>query len=184
RPLAAAPLLLTASLLTAPAHDQAKTDRPYGLTERVPWTTSRVTGSPEPPPPYRIVRAFPKLTFQNPLLLVRAPGTGRLFVGEHVGKLYSFPNDESALKADLFLDLTRELSSWDKNGKVKGVGAVYGLTFHPQFAKNRYCYVCYFLESKTGEQLPEGSRVSRFQVTDADPPRIDPKSEKILITWL
>jgi putative heme-binding domain-containing protein len=184
RTLVAAPLLLTASLLTAPAHDQAKTDRPYGLTERVLWTTSRVTGSPEPPPPYRIVRAFPKLTFQNPLLLVRAPGTGRLFVGEHVGKLYSFPNDESAAKADLFLDLTKELSSWDKNGKVKGVGAVYGLTFHPQFAKNRYCYVCYFLESKTGEQLPEGSRVSRFQVTDADPPRIDPKSEKILITWL
>jgi uncharacterized repeat protein (TIGR03806 family) len=40
------------------------------------------------------------------------------------------------------------------------------------------------LASKSGEQLPDGSRVSRFRVTDTDPPRCDPKSEKILITWL
>src|SRR5262249_50758590 len=45
--------------------------RPHGI----PWTTSRITGSPDPPPPYRIERAFPKLTFKNPLLLTRAPGT-------------------------------------------------------------------------------------------------------------
>ena len=37
--------------------------------------------------------------------------------------------------------------------KVKGVDALYGLAFHPQFAKNRYCYVCYILNSKNGEQL-------------------------------
>jgi putative heme-binding domain-containing protein len=184
RILAATPLLLTATLLTTPADGPKNGDRPFGLAERVPWTTSRVTGTPEPPPPYRIVRAFPKLIFKNPLLLVRAPGMGRLFVGEHVGKLYSFPNDENATKADLFLDLTKELHSWDQNGKIKGVGAVYGLAFHPQFARNRYCYVCYCLDGKNGEQLPEGSRVSRFTVTDTDPPRIDPKSEKILITWL
>src|SRR5205085_11962774 len=78
-----------------------------------------------------------------------------------------------------------ELRSWDKGGKVRGVGAVYGLAFHPRFAKNRYCYVCYVLDGKNpGEQLPDGSRVSRFRVTDTDPPRCDPKSEKVLITWL
>src|SRR5262245_7676543 len=48
-----APLWLTA---------QEKADgKPYGIDKRVPWTTSRIKGSPEPPPPYRTVSAFPKL---------------------------------------------------------------------------------------------------------------------------
>lgn len=159
--------------------------RPFGIEKRIPWTTSRITGSPEPPHPYRVERVFPKLGFKNPLLITNAPGTDRLFVGEHAGKLYSFPNDPTREKPDLFLDLTTELESWDKTGKVKGVGAVYGLAFHPRFVENRYCYVCYVLDSKNpNEQLADGSRVSRFRVTDTDPPRCDPKSEEVLITWL
>ncbi len=156
-----------------------------GIATRTPWTTSRITGSPEPPPPYRLERAFPKLAFKNPLLMSNAPGTRRLFVGEEAGKIYSFPPDPACVKPDLFFDLTTELDSWDKAGKVKGVGAVYGLTFHPQFVKNRYCYICYVLNSKKdGENLPDGTRVSRFRVTDTDPPRCDPKSEKVLLTFL
>jgi putative heme-binding domain-containing protein len=157
---------------------------PHGIAHRVPWTTSHVTGSPEPPAPYRIARAFPKLTFKNPLLITNAPGTDRLFVGEQAGKLFSFPNRQDVARADLFLDLTTELHSWDPKSKVRGIDALYGLTFHPHFAKSRYCFVCYVLASKTGEQLPDGTRVSRFQVRDTDPPRIDPKSEKILLTWM
>src|SRR5207248_1642952 len=87
-------------------------------------------------------------------------------------------------KADLFLDPFTELHSWDKS-KVKSVDTVYGLAFHPQFVKNHYCYICYTLFGmKDGEQLPDGTRVSRFTVTDTDPPRCDPRSEKVLITWL
>jgi putative heme-binding domain-containing protein len=163
--------------------EPAKGKRPYGIPQRIPWATSRITGAPEPPHPYLIERAFPKRLFKNPLLITNAPGTDRLFVGEHAGKIYSFKNDPSAAKADPFLDLTTELHNWDKK-RVKGVGAVYALTFHPKFAKNRYCYICYVLDSKGGEQLPEGSRVSRFRVSDTEPPRCDPKSEQIIITWL
>jgi uncharacterized repeat protein (TIGR03806 family) len=157
----------------------------FGLDKRVPWTTSHITGSPEPPHPYKIQRVFPKLTFKNPLLIRAAPGSQRLFVGEQAGKIYSFANDPAVTKADLFIDLTTEIHSWDKNSRIKGVGNVYALAFHPQFAKNRFCYICYVLDSKKdGEQLPEGSRVSRFRVTDTDPPRCEPQSEKVLITWL
>jgi putative heme-binding domain-containing protein len=158
--------------------------RPRTGVHRTPWTISRLTGTPEPPPPYRLERVFPRLTFKNPLLLTRAPGTERFFIGEQAGKLYSFRNDPSVERADVFLDLTTELHSWDPAGKVKGVGAVYALTFHPRFVENRYCYVCYVLDAKAGGQLPDGSRISRFRVTNADPPRIDPASEKILFTWL
>jgi hypothetical protein len=38
--------------------------------------------------------------------------------------------------------------------------------------------------ARWGEQAPDGSRLSRFTVTDAKAPRADPKSEKALITWL
>ena len=57
---------------------------------RRPWTTSRVVGSPDPPPPFKVVRAFPNLKFDHPLLLARCPGSDRLFVGEQAGVLYSF----------------------------------------------------------------------------------------------
>jgi putative heme-binding domain-containing protein len=158
--------------------------RPYGLAERVPWTTSRVVGTPEPPPPYRIERAFPKLNFKNPLLLTNLPGSNRLFVAEHSGKIYSFRNDPAVAHADLFLDPLTELHSWDTK-KVRGIDTVYGLAFHPRFRDNHLCYICYTLFStKDGEQLPDGTRVSRFTVTDTDPPRVDPKSEKVLLTWL
>jgi putative heme-binding domain-containing protein len=178
---------LCAALLTLPAAlalPAAPQERPHGIKVRVPWTTSRVAGSPDPPPPYRVERVFPKLAFKNPTLITNAPGTDRLFVGEQAGKLFSFSPGTSPSKADLFLDLTTELKSWDTKGKVRGIEAVYGLAFHPRFAKNRYCYVCYVLAAKNGSQLPDGTRVSRFRVTDTEPPRCDPKSEQILLTWL
>src|SRR6266540_3620797 len=68
---------------------------------RVPWTTSRVVGSPDPPPPFKVVRAFPNLKFEKPLLLARCPGSDRLFVGEQAGVLYSFA-DRPDSRADLF----------------------------------------------------------------------------------
>jgi putative heme-binding domain-containing protein len=156
-----------------------------GLPARTPWTTSKITGTPEPPHPYKIVRSFPKLHFRNPLLMMRAPEMNRFFVAEHQGKMYSFPMDEACEKADLFLDPNADIQSWDPKGKVKNIDTVYGLAFHPEFQKNRYCYICYVLNSKKdGEQLPDGSRVSRFTVVGDNPPRVDTKSEKILITFM
>ena len=162
-----------------------RVERPLGRRERPLWTTSRITGSPEPPPPYRVERAFPELKFVNPVELTAAPGTDRLFLAEQSGKIYSFPNDPSCARPDLFFDLATQLQGLEKEPEVKGLAAVYGLTFHPRFAENGYCYICYVLDPKKGgELLPMGSRVSRFRVLKTDPPRIDPASETVLIRWL
>jgi putative heme-binding domain-containing protein len=149
--------------------------------ERLPLTTSHVTGTPEPPPPYSTPRVFPKLQFHNPLEMVVAPGSDRWFVVEQHGKIFSFPDRQDCDHADLLLDIPVQIGTLPANGAV---GDTYGLAFHPQFAENRYCYVCYVVNEKQGgKSLPDGSRVSRFRVTDSDPPRCDPASEQILITW-
>src|SRR5262249_12478020 len=45
---------------------------------RAAWTSSRVVGSPDPPPPFQVVRVFPTLKFEHPLLITRVPGSNRI----------------------------------------------------------------------------------------------------------
>ena len=146
-------------------------ERPYGIEKRVPWTTSRITGSPDAPSPYEVKRVVPKLQFYQPVDLCNAPGSDRLYVAEQSGKIYSFKNAPECDHPDLFIDLAKE---------EQGLDAVYGMTFHPHYEKNRHVFICYVLKSG----LADGSRVSRFTVLPTDPPRVDPAGESIVITWL
>src|SRR6187455_2384103 len=90
RPLLFSLLLVSFHLSLARAGDSEPVRKPFGLEKRVPWTTSNMVGYPEPPPPYRTERVFPKLSFAEPLDVAAAPGTNRLWVAERHGKLYSF----------------------------------------------------------------------------------------------
>jgi putative heme-binding domain-containing protein len=151
---------------------------------RPAWTTSRVVGSPDPPPPFRVVRAFPNLKFAHPLLMARCPGSDRLFVGEQAGVLYSF-TDRPDAKAELFFDLRKEIKTIQLLPGAKEVEAVYGLAFHPNFEQNRQCFVCYTLvPEKRQQNFKDGTRVSRFKVRKSQPPRIDAESEEIVLTFL
>jgi putative heme-binding domain-containing protein len=166
---------------------QPDDNRPYGINNRVPWTTSRFRGSPDPPLPYRPERVFPNVHFKNPTVLTNAPGTDRLFVAEQHGKIYSISNDSHTAAADLFLDCAALVSGLtNERQEDLAFEAVYGLTFHPRFAENRYCYVCYVARYGDGNrgQHPDGTRVSRFTVSRGDPPVCDPASEKLILSWL
>ena len=142
-----------------------------GIEKRVPWTTSRITGSPDPPLPYVTERAFPALRFNQCLDLTNAPGSARLFVVEQTGKIFSFPSHADVEAADLVIDIAKEIA---------GVEQVYAIAFHPDFEHNRYCYVCYIKAAG----LEDGTHVARFHMTDTDPPTIDAASEQTIITWL
>src|SRR5438132_6213360 len=74
---------------------------------RPPWTTSRITGAPEPPRPYIAERVFPALVFNQPVELVAIPGTNRLIALELNGKIFSFENQPKANEVgrDLFADI-------------------------------------------------------------------------------
>src|SRR5436190_9352702 len=84
-------------------------DRPYGIEQRIPWTSSRMTGSPDPPLPYVVTRAFSKLKFKEPLDLTSTPVFDRLFVVEQSGKVFSFKTDPGTEQSDLVIDLKKEI---------------------------------------------------------------------------
>ena len=137
--------------------------------QRPPWTTSRIIGSPDPPAPYRVEVAFPNLTFNNPVEMMAEPGAKRFYLTELNGKIFRFDNRRNA-KAVEIADLKAQLPKFLR---------LLGFQFDPGFVKNRQIYVCYNTENK---QL-EGSRISRFELTKNDPPRLVPESEKVIIVW-
>src|SRR3954462_7474858 len=53
--------------------DEIGPPRKIGLEQRVPWTTSRITGSLEAPPPFRTERIFPELSFIEPVTIATVP---------------------------------------------------------------------------------------------------------------
>ncbi len=142
--------------------------------ERGRWTTSRIQGSPEPPKPFRVERAFPKVTFVNPLDAGTIPGTTRLVVVEQRGKIWSIA-DEAAEKADLFADL----KEFDREAVE-----CYGVTFHPRFAENRQVFVWMVLDGKGKPNREDGTRIVRFKMAEANPPRLDLKSGEVVFSWL
>jgi uncharacterized repeat protein (TIGR03806 family) len=156
-----------AMFLVRPAGADSTPDspRPFSLDKRVPWTTSKVVGSPEPPAPYRTEVAFPKLKFESPLDMARLPDSDRLVVAERYGKILSFVNDPKTDKADLIIDLK---------------APIYAVTFHPQFAKNGYMYVTWI--QNPGKDTPHGTKVARYEVK-GQPPTADRSTEKILFEW-
>jgi putative heme-binding domain-containing protein len=139
---------------------------------RPPWTTSRITGAPEPPRPYITEPIFPSLAFDQPVELLAIPGTSRLLVLEVAGKIYSFENkpDAETIATDLFADIKQRDPNFSR---------LYGFAFHPRFLENRTCFISYVLKDRT----PDGSRVSRFKVSDSNPPRLIPDSEEIILHW-
>ena len=137
---------------------------------RPPWTSSRVTGSPNPPAPYQIQRRYPKLTFSNPVDMALRPGTNQWFLLEQGGKLYSFADQPETDHADLVFDFRPHHQPFSQS---------LAFTFHPRFVENGYVFVCY----TEPEARLEGSIVSRFTLRGTTPPTLDPASEKILLRW-
>lgn len=158
------------------------------------WTSGRVTGSPEPPPPYTPARVFPGAKFDHPLLIARMPGSARLFLGEQAGKLFSVDPAKPDAKPALFADLKADYAKLKPMKDSKGFGELYGLVFHPKFETNKTAFVCYTITGKKGpkvgpfnpeENFPDGSRVSRFTVTmkEGQAPVLDLASEEVVITF-
>jgi uncharacterized repeat protein (TIGR03806 family) len=145
--------------------------KPYGIDQRIPWTTSRVVGSPEPPLPYRVKQTFTKLKIPCPIGVAHEPGSDRLwllhqlFPWNGAGKILRIKDDPNVDKYEVLLSLD---------------GIAYGVTFHPDFLKNGYVYV--------GSNGPLSShrkttKVTRYTIGRQAPFALDPNSAKLIIEW-
>ncbi len=150
------------------AHLLAMTD--VVAAERVPWSSGRVVGSPNPPAPYAVSRIHPQINIESPVDLCFAPDGGRLFVAEQGGKIWSFDPATPGASPSLAIDLRKHHRPFDN---------VLGFTFHPGFATNRFIFINY--NEPGGRE--NGSFVSRFTLSAANPPTIDPASEQVILRW-
>src|SRR5262245_39355924 len=122
--------------------------KPFGLKKREKWTTSRVVGTPEPPPPYTAQRIYPQLTFKNPVCLAQEPGTDRILVAELDGKIFAFSKNKPIPESkQLFLETKRQ---------------IYAFSFHPQYEKNGHVFV-FSPRDPNDKSKDNKCRVSRFK---------------------
>src|SRR3982750_1942031 len=93
----------------------AADDRPFGIERRIPWTTSHLIGSPDPPLPYTIEKSFSKIKGERPIFIAVEPGTERVFVVQQGGetnkpsRILEFRNDPNIDHAETFFWVTNRL---------------------------------------------------------------------------
>lgn len=170
-PLAVVGLVVSLTGHVAKAQTQSSTDedRPVPAPPaRVPWTASRVIGTPEPPPPLRGRPMFEQLKFKRPLYMTMEPGEGgRALVVEQGGKVWAFEHDEQVQTKDLFC----QIDDHD----------TYSVCFHPRFEQNRYVYV--FANGPQSDREKRFNRIVRYTVTQDEPACCAPDSRMTIIEW-
>lgn len=142
---------------------------PLTAAERVPWTTSRLIGSPDPPKEYHVQRVYPQLEFDQPVELMPLADTGKMMILEVTGKLYTFEDDPACAKPELAIDVEPLIDNFRR---------AFGFGVHPNFSENRQVFIVY---AGNPVARPDGTRLSRFVMSDDF--TIDPNSEEILLTW-
>ncbi|MEC8553553.1 MAG: PQQ-dependent sugar dehydrogenase [Planctomycetota bacterium] len=140
--------------------------------ERPEWENTTLLGFPDPPPPLRAVRAFPKIELPKLITLGRIPGTKQLLAADHErgyagpSRVHQFSEDAESLDETLFLERPE---------------IIYGFAFHPNFEQNRFVYVgC---NGKSEELGAIATRVLRFTVSNESPFVCDPASAQVIIEW-
>ena len=138
---------------------------------RTPWTTSRVQGYPEPPPPYTTEKWQTKIEWERTLYAAAEPGRAALLVvqeasGELPARILRVADDPDATTSDLILEIPKWL--------------VYNVAFHPKYQENGYLYLG--MNGPTDHETERFDRVNRYTV-DAEG-KIDPTSELVIIEWL
>ncbi len=142
----------------------------FDTLHRVEWTGSHVVGSPDPPLPFTVKKAWPNFVVKQPLYLLEEPGTDNLLLLQHLG-IWNGPSRVLRLKNSQDVDHADVLIEQDR--------LTLGMTLHPDFIHNGYLY----LHSNgpitaTNKQ----DRISRFTI-DRKTGLIDPKSEFIFLEW-
>jgi uncharacterized repeat protein (TIGR03806 family) len=160
--------ILIALATTAFAADEA----PFGLEQRVAWTTSRVIGSPDPPLPYTVEKTFTNIKWRSPVFIAREPDTNSLLVisqggeKERPSKILRLRDDPAAKETETLLVISNRL--------------IYSVEFHPGYRTNGQLFVFSNGPTPNSERT---NRISRFTVDREAPRKCDPESERVILEW-
>ena len=135
------------------------------LTNRVPFTGSRLVGSPDPPLPYRARRVFPELNFKHPLHIAHLPGSDGMLVVEQSERVLEFTNHPSVSTTNIFCFIRDH--------------EIYSVTFHPGFATNRFAYVFSNGPQSSGHKT---NKIFRYTVP-RDKLSCDDATRTLIIEW-
>lgn len=169
---AAARWLLATLLVFCALTPLAAQESPFGLQTRTHWTSSRVIGFPDPPPSHQLVRAFPDLSFRQPIACGRFPNSDVLWVATHEseyggkGAIWKFENDQRVSKPTLLLEIPE---------------IIYGLAFHPDFHTNGLVFIgCNGRSESLGTVA---TKVLRAKLTTAPPYIWQEDATEVVIEW-
>jgi len=118
-----------------------------------------------------LIDAFPNLSaFTRPVFFTHAnDNSGRVFVVEQAGRIWTFQGNDTTHTKKLFLDIRARV---DDSGNEMGLLSV---AFHPNFSQNKF----FFLNYTAGS--PMRTVISRFKISANDSTVADSTSEyKIL----
>jgi glucose/arabinose dehydrogenase len=149
-----------------PSSTSGLDQRPSNLTCIAP---ARATGNST----LSVQRAFPNLTFLEPVAMLQAPGDdSRWFVVEQNGIVRVFANQPNVATSQVFMDIDDRVVQLSQSE-----AGMLGLAFHPSFPANNRVYVNYSSQS-TGAFR---SVTSEFTSPDGGL-TIDPNSERVLLS--
>lgn len=166
-------LVLAAATLQVSAFtfaDEPAAQPAFGMKARTPFTTSRVVGSPAPPPPFVVEPIFVDIQWDRPLYIKPEPGTNDLFVIQQGGekdrpaKILRISDEPNVADTRLLLEVEDRL--------------VYGLEFHPNYQQNGFLFV--YSNGPREEPRLRKNRISRFTIADGE---CDPASEVVILEW-
>ena len=138
---------------------------------RIPWTESRLKGSPDPPLPYRVARAYEKLPLFAPVYLRPEPGSELVFFIDHKGDwkepggLRYFQDREEVSSSKPLIPLDR---------------LIYGFCFHPRYRENHFIYL---ITNGPMSEANKQNRISRFTVSRLSDGELKADSELTLLEW-
>ncbi|MFP2963253.1 PQQ-dependent sugar dehydrogenase [Myxococcus sp. 1LA] len=144
----------------------------FGLDARPANPTCVAPPRPADPAGATISRAYPELTFTQPVFALQAPGDSRrIYVVERGGRVRVFDKDAVPPTSTVFVDLSGKVNvEHDETGLL-------GMAFHPAFATNGQVFVSYVGNSVMGGLT---SYVVRYRSADGGA-TLDPASAEVVL---
>ncbi len=146
----------------------------FGLDMRPANPTCVAPPRPADPAGATLERAFPELSFKQPVFALQAPGdSSRIYVVERGGQVHVIDPSVTPVTRSVFIDISdRVTAEYDETGLL-------GMAFHPDFATNGQVFLSYVGDSETGGLR---SSIVRFRSTDGGA-TLDPASAEVVLEY-